>query len=143
MPRRLFIPLIIFNIPVLIILYTNGLWIGYILFSIGLTILFLILSNLKAFKGADTKILLCIAWFCPVNMLSPTNDSFQIQHSFQIQFVAFLATCAVIWMIYVYFYNKKHNPSIKSLWKKFNDYPNGSPWMIPIASAFILTILFG
>jgi len=46
-----------------------------------------------------------------------------------------------MWMIYVYFYNRKNNPSVKSLWQKFNNYPRGSPWMIPIAAAFVLTVM--
>jgi Flp pilus assembly protein protease CpaA len=106
-----------------------------------MTALFLILYKVGAFKGGDTKLLLCIAWFCPLNPLNP-NDTF-----FQIQFVIFLAAVSILWMIYVYFGNRNEQDPITfnkmTLWQKFNNYPRGSPWMIPIAISFVVTVVLG
>ena len=133
--------LAIVNIPALYILYSNGLPIFYALLSVTMTALFGMLYKVGAFKGGDVKILAAIAWFVPLNPINP-NDSF-----FQIQFVILLATTAVLWMIFVYFTNRNSLDPLgfneMSLWKKFNNYPGGSPWMIPIAIAFVITVVFG
>jgi hypothetical protein len=57
-------------------------------------------------------------------------------------FIIFLSATAVFWMIYVYFYNRHIGNKNLSLWQKFNNYPRGSPWMVPIAIAVILTVVF-
>jgi Flp pilus assembly protein protease CpaA len=133
--------LIIVNVPSLYILYSNGLPIFYALLSVAMTALFLILYKLKAFKGGDVKLLTVIAWACPLNPWNP-NDTF-----FQIQFTIFLAAMAVMWAIFVYFQNRGAQDQVTfnemSLWQKFNDYPSGSPWMVPIAIAFVITAVFG
>jgi hypothetical protein len=53
-----------------------------------------------------------------------------------------LAFTAIMWMIYVYFYNRRVGNKELSLRNKFNNYPRGSPWIIPIAGAVILTAVF-
>jgi len=146
-PNVFLLPLIVGNIVALFVLYTNGLWVGYLIISALLTVFFTAMFLFKAFKGADAKVLILISWFCPVNMLNPFDNSFEIQHSFQIQFVAFLAGVSLLWMIYVYFKNRKAIDLVTSdkqtLFQKFNNYPRGSPWMIPIAIAFVLTVVLG
>ena len=133
--------LVVINLPMLFTLYSNGLPIFYALLSIAMTLLFGLLYKLNAFKGGDTKILILISWFCPLNPLNP-NDTF-----FQIQFVIFLAAMAVLWMIYVYFTNRHAEDQLTfremSLRQKFNNYPRGSPWMVPIAIAFVITVMLG
>ena len=133
--------LVAINLPAIYILYSNGLPIFYALLSIAMTLLFAILYKLNAFKGGDTKVLILISWFCPLNPWNP-NDTF-----FQIQFVIFLAAMAVLWMIYVYFTNRHAEDQLTfremSIRQKFNNYPRGSPWMIPIAIAFIITVVLG
>lgn len=133
--------LVIVNLPALYILYSNGLPIFYALLSITMTLLFGILYAIGSFKGGDAKLLILIAWCCPLNPLNP-NDTF-----FQIQYVIFLAGCSILWMVYVYFKNRHAQDPLTfnemSLWKKFNNYPRGSPWMIPIAFAFIITVVLG
>ena len=133
--------LIIINVPALYVLYSNGLPFFYLALSLVMTTLFGILYLLRAFKGGDLKILTLIAWFCPLNPLNP-NDTF-----FQIQFVIYLAAVSIFWMIYVYFRNRRDIDLVSSekltLWQKFNNYPRGSPWMIPIALAFIVTVVLG
>ena len=152
------------NMPAIYVLYSEGLPLFYIMLSIIMTALFAVLYKMGALKGGDFKILTIISWFCPLNPLNP-NDTF-----FQIQFVIFLSAVAILWMIYVYFKNRKLDPSIikeatlrllfsnnrhhgkcieplvmsnLSLWEKFNNYPRGSPWVVPIAVAFIITAVFG
>lgn len=129
------------NVPALYVLYSEGLPLFYGLLSVSMTLLFGLLYKLKAFKGGDLKMLLAIAWFCPLNPWNP-NDTF-----FQIQFVIFLAAVSILWMIYVYFKNRGAQDQITfdemTLWQKFNNYPGGSPWMIPIAIAFIITVVLG
>jgi Flp pilus assembly protein protease CpaA len=106
--------------------------------SIIMTALFAVLYKMGALKGGDFKILTIISWFCPLNPLNP-NDTF-----FQIQFVIFLSAVAILWMIYVYFKNRRTDLfNGMSLWQKFNDYPRGSPWMVPIAIAFVITAVLG
>jgi Flp pilus assembly protein protease CpaA len=137
-PRYIFAPLILINIPALAILYTNGLPLAYIALSSLLTILFLILFYIGCYRGADARFLILISWFCVLNPLNPADSS----NIFQIIFVIMLAFTSVMWMIYVYFYNRENGNKKLSLWQKFNSYPRGSPWMIPIAVAFILTAVF-
>jgi Flp pilus assembly protein protease CpaA len=129
------------NVPTLYVLYSEGLPLFYIALSLTMTTLFGILYILRAFKGGDLKILTMVAWFCPLNPLNP-NDTF-----FQIQYVIFLAAVSILWMIYVYFGNRNAQDPITfnkmTLWQKFNNYPGGSPWMIPIAIAFVITVVLG
>jgi Flp pilus assembly protein protease CpaA len=133
--------LILVNVPALWIMYSNGLPIFYLLLSIVMTILFGILYWVGSFKGGDAKVLILISWFCPLNPIN-SNDTF-----FQIQFVIFLAAVSIFWMVYVYFKNRHAQDPLSfrdmSLWQKFNNYPGGSPWMAPIAIAFIITAVFG
>ena len=143
-PRYIFTPLILINLPCLFILYLNGLPLAYIALSGLLTTLFLVLFYTGCYRGADARFLILISWFCILNPLN-SSDSINI---FQIIFVIMLAFTAIMWMIYVYFYNRYHIDPLsehflkhKTLWEKFNDYPRGSPWMIPIAMAFILTVM--
>ena len=141
-PRWFLAPLVLINAAALYILYSNGLPPMYLLLAAFLTVLYAVLHHFKAFKGADARFLIIMAWACPLNPLNP-NDTF-----FQIQYPIFLAGVSVLWMIYVYFVGRKASIDPisfkkKSLWKKFNDYPRGSPWMIPISVAFILTVIFG
>jgi len=137
-PKWALIPLILVNIPCLFIMYTNGLPLAYIALSGLLTGLFITLFYIECYRGADARFLILISWFCILNPINPADSS----NIFQIIFVIMLAFTAIMWMIYVYFYNRKNNPSVKSLWQKFNNYPRGSPWMLPIAAAFILTVVF-
>jgi len=143
-PKWAMTPLIIINIPALVILYMNGLPLAYIALSGLLTTLFLVLFYTGCYRGADARFLILISWFCILNPLN-SSDSTNI---FQIIFVIMLAFTSIMWMIYVYFYNRYHIDPLsehflkhKTLWEKFNDYPRGSPWMIPIAMAFILTVM--
>ena len=133
--------LILVNVPALYILYSNVLPIFYALLSVVMTALFGTLYYFKAFKGGDVKMLILVSWFCPLNPWNP-NDTF-----FQIQFVIYLAASAVMWMIYVYIKNRNAQDPLTfkgmKLWRKFNNYPSGSPWMIPIAIAFVITAVFG
>lgn len=137
-PKYSFIPLIIVNIPALFILYTNGLPLGYIALAGLLTAFFIFLFNRNCYRGADARFLILISWFCLLNPLNPADSS----NIFQIIFVIMLAAASVFWMIYVYFYNRSKGNKGMSLWQKFNNYPRGSPWMIPISIAFILTVIF-
>ncbi len=137
-PKWVFTPLILINIPSLIILYTNGLPFAYIAISGMLTAFFIYLFSKNCYRGADARFLILISWFCILNPINPLDSS----NIFQLMFVIFLSATAVFWMIYVYFYNRKNHPTIKSLWQKFSNYPRGSPWMIPIAAAFILAVVF-
>ena len=129
------------NVPAIYVLYSEGLPLFYIMLSIIMTVLFGVLYKVGALKGGDFKILTIISWFCPLNPLNP-NDTF-----FQIQFVIFLSAVAILWMIFVYFQNRRARDQVTfnemSLWQKFNDYPSGSPWMVPIAIAFVITAVFG
>jgi len=126
------------NMPAIYVLYSEGLPLFYIMLSIIMTVLFGVLYKVGALKGGDIKLLTVIAWACPLNPLNP-NDTF-----FQIQFVIFLSAVAILWMIYVYFKNRRTDLfNGMSLWQKFNNYPNGSPWMVPIAIAFVITAVFG
>ena len=141
-PRFALWPLVLVNLVALYILYSNGLPPMYLLLAGFLTVLYAVLWKFKAFKGADARFLIIMAWACPLNPLN-ANDTF-----FQIQYPIFLAGVSVLWMIYVYFVGRKASIDPvsfkkKSLWKKFNDYPRGSPWMIPISVAFILTVILG
>jgi len=141
-PKNILVPLVIINLIALAILYTNGLPPMYLLLAVFLTSLYVILYALKAFKGGDARFLIIMAWVCPLNPLNP-NDTF-----FQIQYPIFLAGVSVLWMIYVYFVGRKASIDPisfkkKPLWQKFNDYPRGSPWMIPISIAFILAVILG
>ena len=141
-PSGVLIPLTMINFFALAILYSNGLPPMYLLLAGFLTVLYAILYHFKAFKGADARFLIIMAWACPLNPLNP-NDTF-----FQIQYPIFLAGVSILWMIYVYFMGRKVSIDPisfkkKPLWQKFNDYPRGSPWMIPISVAFILTVIFG
>jgi hypothetical protein len=137
-PGFVFAPLILINIPALWILYTNGLPLAYIALSGLLTILFLVLFYVGCYRGADARFLILISWFCILNPLNPADSS----NIFQIIFAIMLAFTAIMWMIYVYFYNLHTGVTGLSLWQKFNNYPHGSPWMIPIAVAFVLTAVF-
>lgn len=137
-PKWVFAPLILINIPALFILYTNGLPFAYMAISGMLTAFFIYLFYKNCYRGADARFLILISWFCILNPINPLDSS----NIFQLMFIIFLSATAVFWMIYVYFYNRKNNPFIKSLWQKFNNYPRGSPWMIPIAAAFILAVVF-
>ena len=134
-PKWSLIPLMIINIPALIILYTNGLPLAYIALSGLLTTLFIVLFYAGCYRGADARFLILISWFCVLNPLNPADSS----NIFQIIFVIMLAFTSIMWMIYVYFYNRRVGNAGLSLWNKFNNYPRGSPWMIPIAVALILT----
>ncbi|MFA5150802.1 MAG: A24 family peptidase [Candidatus Omnitrophota bacterium] len=126
------------NVPAIYVLYSEGLPLFYIMLSIIMTVLFGVLYKVGALKGGDIKLLTVIAWACPLNPWNP-NDTF-----FQIQFTIFLAAAAVMWAIYVYFKNRRTDLfNGMSLWQKFNNYPNGSPWMVPIAIAFVITAAFG
>ncbi len=136
-PKFSLIPLISINIPALVILYTNGLPLAYIALSGLLTGLFLILFMKNCYRGADARFLILISWFCILNPLNPADSN----NIFQIIFVIMLAFTSIMWMIYVYFYNRKVGNRGLSLWNKFNNYPRGSPWMIPIAGALILTAM--
>lgn len=140
-PRWAVWALIVVNTPALFVLYSEGLPLFYTLLSVVMTMLFMVLYRVGAFKGGDAKLLILISLFCPLNPLNP-NDSF-----FQIQYVIFLAASAVMWAIYVYFQNRNAQDPLTfnemSLWQKFNNYPNGSPWMIPIAIAFVVTVVLG
>ena len=137
-PKWSLIPLIVVNAPAIMILYINGLPLAYIALSGLLTILFLVLFYTGCYRGADARVLILISWFCILNPLNPADSS----NIFQIIFVIMLAFTSIMWMIYVYFYNRRWGNSGMSLFKKFNNYPRGSPWMIPIATAFILTAVF-
>ena len=137
-PKWVFIPLILINIPALVILYTNGLPLAYIILSGFSTILFLILFSKNCYRGADARFLILISWFCVLNPINPLDSS----NIFQLMFIIFLSATAVFWMIYVYFYNRHIGNKNLSLWQKFNNYPRGSPWMVPIAIAVILTVVF-
>jgi hypothetical protein len=137
-PKWALVPLIVVNIPCLIVLYTNGLPLGYIALSGLLTLLFICLFAVKCYSGADARFLILISWFCILNPINPLDST----NIFQLMFVIFLATTSVLWMIYVYFYNRGVGNKELSLWQKFNNYPRGSPWMIPIAIAFVLTVVF-
>jgi hypothetical protein len=122
----------------MIVLYANGLPLAYMALSVLSTILFVLLFMGGCYRGADARFLILISWFCVLNPLNPL-DSLNI---FQIIFVIMLAFTAIMWMIYVYFYNRRVGNKGLSLFQKFNNYPRGSPWMIPIAVAFILTVVF-
>lgn len=137
-PKWSLIPLIVINIPSIVLLYTNGLPLAYIALSGLSTVLFLILFWGNCYRGADARFLILISWFCILNPLNPADSS----NIFQIIFVIMLAFTAIMWMIYIYFYNRSVGNKGLSLWQKFNNYPRGSPWMIPIAVAFILTVVF-
>ena len=137
-PKWSLVPLIVINVPSIIILYTNGLPLAYIALSGLSTILFVLLFMGGCYRGADARFLILISWFCILNPLNPADSS----NIFQIIFVIMLAFTAIMWMIYVYFYNRSKKITGLSLWQKFNNYPRGSPWMIPIAGAFILTVMF-
>jgi len=137
-PKWTLIPLIIINVPPLVILYTNGLPLAYIALSGLLTILFLVLFYVGCYRGADARFLILISWFCILNPLNPADSS----NIFQIIFVIMLAFTAIMWMICLYFRNRYVGNEGLSLWNKFNYCPRGSPWMIPIAVAFILTAVF-
>lgn len=136
-PRFAFVPLILINIPCLIIMYTNGLPLAYIALSGLLTTLFLILFLKKCYRGADARLLILISWFCILNPINPAD----ISNIFQIIFVIMLAFTSIMWMIYVYFYNRKVGNKSLNLFQKFNNFPRGSPWVLPIAAAFILTVM--
>ena len=136
-PKWTFIPLILINIPSIAILYANGLPFAYIALSGLLTTLFLILFWKNCYRGADARFLIFISWFCILNPINPLDSS----NIFQIIFVIMLAFTAIMWMIYVYFYNRGIGNKGLSLFQKFNNYPRGSPWMIPIAVAFVLTVM--
>jgi hypothetical protein len=90
---------------------------------------------MKCYRGADARFLILISWFCILNPLNPADSS----NIFQIIFVIMLAFASIMWMIYVYFYNRSKKVIGLSLWNKFNNYPRGSPWIIPISAAFVLT----
>ena len=137
-PKWAMTPLIIINIPALVILYMNGLPLAYIALSGLLTALFLVLFWKNCYRGADARFLILISWFCVLNPINPADSS----NIFQIIFVIMLAFTSIMWMIYVYFYNRKRGNKGMSLFKKFNNYPRGSPWMVPIAVAFVLTVMF-
>ena len=137
-PKWSLVPLIAINVPSIIILYTNGLPLAYIALSGLSTVLFVLLFMSGCYRGADARVLILISWFCVLNPLNPADSS----NIFQIIFVIMLAFTAIMWMIYVYFYNRSKKIKGLSLWQKFNNYPRGSPWMIPIAVAFILTVVF-
>lgn len=137
-PKWSLVPLTIINVPSLIILYTNGLPLAYIAISCLLTAFFIFLFNKSCYRGADARFLILISWFCVLNPLNPADSS----NIFQIIFVIMLAFTAIMWMIYVYFYNRRVGNKELSLRNKFNNYPRGSPWMIPIAGAVILTAVF-
>lgn len=135
MPKWAFVPLILVNIPAIIVLYMNGLPLAYIALSCLLTVLFTVLFYMKCYRGADARFLILISWFCILNPINPADSS----NIFQIIFVIMLAFTSIMWMIYVYFYNRQIGNKTLSLWNKFNNCPRGSPWMIPIAAALILT----
>ena len=137
-PKWSLVPLIAINVPSIIILYTNGLPLAYIALSGLSTVLFILLFMTGCYRGADARFLILISWFCVLNPLNPADSS----NIFQIIFVIMLAFTAIMWMIYVYFYNRGVGNKELSLWQKFNNYPRGSPWMIPIAIAFVLTVVF-
>ena len=136
-PKWIMVPYMLVNTPALLVLYTNGLPLAYIALSGLLTGLFLFLFIMNCYRGGDARFLILISWFCILNPLNPMDSS----NIFQIIFVIMLASCAIGWMIYVYFYNRARGFKTKSLFHKFNDYPRGSPWMIPIAVAFLLTVV--
>lgn len=137
-PKWSLTPLIIINVPCLIVMYTNGLPLAYIALSGLSTVLFIFMFAMGCYRGADARFLILISWFCVLNPLNPLDSS----NIFQLIFVIMLSFTAIMWMIYVYFYNRKHGNKKLSLREKFNNYPRGSPWMIPIACAFILTVMF-
>ena len=137
-PRWTFVPMILINLPAIAVLYTNGLPFAYIALSGLLTLLFVILFWKNCYRGADARFLILISWFCILNPLNPVDSN----NIFQIIFVIMLAFTSIMWMIYVYFYNRQNKITGLSLWQKFNNYPRGSPWMIPIAIAIILTVVF-
>ena len=136
-PKWAMAPLIIINIPALAILYMNGLPLAYIALSGLLTTLFLVLFWKNCYRGADARFLILISWFCVLNPINPADSS----NIFQIIFVIMLAFTSIMWMIYVYFYNRRIGNKGLSLFQKFNNYPRGSPWMVPIAVAFVLTVM--
>ncbi|MFA5247974.1 MAG: prepilin peptidase [Candidatus Paceibacterota bacterium] len=137
-PKWSFIPLIIVNVPALLLLYTNGLPFAYIALSCLMTALFIFLFTKNCYRGADARFLILISWFCILNPLNPADSS----NIFQIIFIIMLAFTSIIWMICVYFYNRRAGNKNLNLWNKFNNYPRGSPWMLPIAAAVILTAVF-
>jgi Flp pilus assembly protein protease CpaA len=137
-PKWAFAPLIIINVPALWILYMNGLPLAYIALSGLLTALFVILFWKNCYRGADARFLILISWFCVLNPINPADSS----NIFQIIFVIMLAFTSIMWMIFLYFRNRYLGNTGLSLWDKFNFCPRGSPWMIPIAAAFILTVVF-
>lgn len=136
-PKWTFVPLILVNIPSIIILYMNGLPLAYIALSGLLTGFFIFLFMKNCYRGADARFLILISWFCILNPINPADSS----NIFQIIFVIMLAFTAIMWMICVYFYNRRNKVMGLSLWQKFNNFPRGSPWMLPIAAAFILTVM--
>jgi Flp pilus assembly protein protease CpaA len=137
-PKWTLVPLIIINLPCLFIMYTNGLPFAYIALSCLLTAFFILLFIKNCYRGADARFLILISWFCILNPINPLDSS----NIFQIIFVIMLAFTSIMWMIYVYFYNRHAGNRGLNLLQKFNNYPRGSPWMIPIAIAFILTAVF-
>lgn len=73
-PKWSLIPLIVINIPSIVLLYTNGLPLAYIALSGLSTVLFLILFWGNCYRGADARFLILISWFCILNPLNPAGS---------------------------------------------------------------------